>query len=91
MLERAQLWLFVGKPLHECFRPREEACEALEAERAAVQDPHVLVVYYRARTLGVIGRCYRQVFQVYQLSHRLCYHVRVCCLWFAVQHGAGEG
>ena len=44
MFERPQLWL-CGKPLHERFCPREETREALEAERAPVQDPHVVVVH----------------------------------------------
>lgn len=44
MFEGPQLWL-CGKPLHERFCPREETREALEAERAPVQDPHVVVVH----------------------------------------------
>jgi hypothetical protein len=92
VLERPQLRLSC-EPLRERFGPGKETCEPLEAERAAVQDPHVVVVdwpWSLPRPPEVIRRCYRQVFQVHQYLHRLRYHVRVLCLRLTV-YGACEG
>ena len=80
------------EPPREGLRPREEAREPLEAERAAVEDPHVVVVYRPwalACASEVIRRRDRQVLQVHQQPHRPHYYVCVGGLRLAV-HGAGE-
>ena len=91
MLERDKLRLRC-EPAREGLCPREEAREPLEAERAAIEDPHVVVVHWPwalACASEVVRRRDRQVLQVHQQPHRLRYYVCVGGLRLAV-HGAGE-
>ena len=96
MLERDELRLR-REPPRERLAPREDAREALELERAAVQDAHVVVLHRplsRACARGSFGEIVRcgdgQVLEVHEELHHLRHDVCVPGLGFSV-HGSREG
>jgi hypothetical protein len=90
VLERDELGLR-REPAREGLAPREDAREALEPERAAVQDAHVVVVHgplARACALGPFGEVVRrgdgQVLEVHEELHHLRHDVCVPGLGLSV-------
>ena len=86
VLERGELRLR-REPLRERLAPREHAVEALEAERAAVQDPRVVAAdgpRARARPRQVDRRGDREVLQVHEQLHHPRHHLRIARLGLPV-------